>query len=85
MDFEKLDVSQLLKFFLYAVVPIFIFCMIGFAVVVILMKMSKDKQTKRIAAEQARLQELRKKQEIERMSAYYQKLRKKERHEKDPE
>ena len=85
MDLEKLDVSQLLKSFLYAVVPVLIFCLIGVGVAVVLMKMSKDKQAKQAAAEQARLQELRKKQEIERMSTYYQKLREKERSEKDPE
>lgn len=85
MDFEKLDVGQLFKSLLYAIVPIFIFCIIGIAVAAIFMKISKGKQTKQAAAEQVRLQELRKKQEIERMSTYYQKLREKGHSEKDPE
>jgi C4-dicarboxylate transporter len=85
MDLEKLDVGQLLKSFFYAVVPILIFCMIGIAVAAVLMKISKDNRTKKEAEEQARLKALREKQEIERMSPYYQKLREKESYEKDPE
>ncbi len=84
MEFEELDISQLLKTFFYAVIPIVLFCLAGIGIAWALVKSSRAKALQQ-EEEEKRVRELREKQKIERMSEYYRRLKEKEKNSPDTE